>query len=242
MAIIKPYYRIVRVTKRPYPTDFIYNEKYANDRYILNHSYKIIENDLKKILEFIEPSDSNTNTYSHRLYELLLRCATEFETNCKQILAANGYTKKKLDITDYFKINQATHLSDYEVKLCTWYPAPKVLKPFAEWKKDHSLSWYEDYNDVKHNRSQNFCKAKLSTVLNAAAALISILFAQFESEAFTSYGNSYGYSTDNEGFYYQTNSLFSVKPFIGWIQEEQYEINPDMAIVGSEPFQKFNFI
>jgi len=240
MAIIKPYYRIVRITKGPYPTDFIYHKKYAKDRYILIHSYKIIENDLKKILEFIEPSDSNANTYSHRLYELLLRCATEFETNCKQILAANGYTGRDLNIEDYFKVNQATRLSDYKVKLYTWYPHPKILSPFNEWNNGFSLRWYKDYNDVKHDRSKNFEKAKLSTVLNAAVALFAILFAQFECEAFTAYGDTYGYSTD-KGFYYKDNSLFSIKPFTDWPQDQQYDINPDKAQVVGEPFQQFIF-
>ena len=48
--------------------------------------------DLNEIFDFVEPSNDNTSVYSHRIYELLLRAATEFESNCKGILKANGYT------------------------------------------------------------------------------------------------------------------------------------------------------
>ena len=51
----------------------------------------IKELDFKKVFEYIEPSDINLEVYSHRLYELLLRAATECETNFTSILKDNDY-------------------------------------------------------------------------------------------------------------------------------------------------------
>lgn len=45
------------------------------------HGYKLIEDDLLSICEFIEPTDANKETYSHRIYELFLRvCTFKFHT------------------------------------------------------------------------------------------------------------------------------------------------------------------
>ena len=150
--LLNPFFRVMRFgSSHGAPMDFIYHKTYAKDRYVLVYALKMIENDLKRIFEFIEPSEENLNTYSHRLYELFLRSATEFETNCKQILAANGYTcSRDLNIRDYHKINQAMQLSKYEVKLSMWYPDAKVFIPLEEWERGSGLTWYQEYNLVKH--------------------------------------------------------------------------------------------
>lgn len=83
MKLNQPFYRIAR------PDAFIEyceDERYANDRSMLCRSYKILENDLKKVFEYIEPCDDNLSTYSHRLYELLLRACTELKLIVKEYL------------------------------------------------------------------------------------------------------------------------------------------------------------
>lgn len=61
---------------------------------------------IKKHETYIEPSDDNKDTYSHRIYELYLRTCTEFEANAKFILKSNGYNNAKR-ILDYWKLNKA---------------------------------------------------------------------------------------------------------------------------------------
>ena len=89
MGLQKPYYRIMRPLGGSLFCEYIYDKRYATDRSGLCRAYQILENDLKTIFEFIEPNDDNCKSYSHRTYELFLRSATEFETNCKRILTAN---------------------------------------------------------------------------------------------------------------------------------------------------------
>lgn len=151
----------MRISKGSAPSSYIYHKTYASDRYNLVHAFKIIENDIRRIFEFIEPSEKNQQTFSHRLYELFVRCSTEFETNCKQIMLANGYKGEHMNVEDYFKINLATQVSKYEIKLDLWHPEPKIIRPFFEWDAGHSLSWYQDYNKVKHHRSEKFELANL---------------------------------------------------------------------------------
>lgn len=142
---------------------------------------RLIIRDLYELFNYVEPNDVNLNTYSHRLYELLLRTATEFEANCKGILDSNGYVKTgggNLNITDYFKIENAANLSGYEVTFERW--PNHVFKPFDAWNTGvfASLPWYQGYNHVKHNRFSHFSEANLENVMNAIAALLCILHAQ----------------------------------------------------------------
>ena len=59
-----------------------------------------------------------------------------FDINASCI--ANGYTKNgNLDIKDYFKIEKAMKLSEYEIYLDIWRPERKKIKPFEQWNTSH---------------------------------------------------------------------------------------------------------
>ncbi|AFY57118.1 hypothetical protein Riv7116_4702 [Rivularia sp. PCC 7116] len=155
MLLTKPYYRIARgLIYQEDINPYILDSRYCKERSSLCRAYKILQKDLETLFEYIEPCDSNKATYSHRTFELVLRICTEFEANCKGILIANGYKKspKQLNICDYYKINYAAKLSDYEVLLRTWHPNPLKLQPFNEWQGGtyQPLSWYQSYNEAKH--------------------------------------------------------------------------------------------
>jgi len=239
MSQNKPYYRIARIANG---TDYIRDKRYAPDRFMLLQAYQLIENDLKEILEFVEPADSNECTYSHRIYELFLRCATEFETNCKRILYANGYSSGRWDIRDYCKVNQAMKLSEYEIKINSWYRNAKIVKPLQDWASGSMVSWYQDYNSVKHDCSQNFHKASLRNLIDAAASVIAILFAQFQEFSFNPYNDDEMLAqSDDDGFWYGSNSLFNIKPFTNWLPQDVYSFTWQEIKNDTEPFQKYPF-
>lgn len=242
MGITKPYYRIIRADISIGGYDWVSDVRYSNDRYELIHAYQMIENDLKKIFEYIQPSDNNFKVYSHRLYEILLRASTEFETNCKKILTANSYVNgDDWNINDYKKIESANRLSEYKVKLNIWNPHPLIIQPFENWGE--SLSWYKDYNFVKHNRNEKFFLANMENVLKAVSGLLCILFSQFYVGVFNSYNDQDNYTDDfnNYEFIYTDNSLFSINPYCNWTEDEKYIINWNELKNDSNPFQKFRF-
>jgi Lhr-like helicase len=141
MSMSKPYFRITResVNGSQGFCKYALDNRYADDRGTLCRSYKMLENDMKKVFEYVEPCDDNLQVYSHRIYELFLRSATEFESNCKGILKANDYSKtRNLNINDYYKINRATKLNEYEVYINIWKPTRKQIRPFEDWEKGHS--------------------------------------------------------------------------------------------------------
>lgn len=181
MGLTKPYFRIFRPNLKRGRDLYLLDNRYADDRQHMILAYHTVEQDLKRIFDFIDPTDDNFKTYSHRLYELFLRASTEVECNCKAILKANKYSKKKekyWKIENYQEIDAACKLSDYEVVLNV-LPIRKKFFPFAEWKNNSKLTWYSEYNSVKHNRSVQFKKANLENVITSVAAAFIMLFAQF---------------------------------------------------------------
>lgn len=242
MSINQPYYRIMRpmVKRNPF-CKYVLDQRFADDRNMLCHSYKILENDLKKLFEYVDPSNNNLSTYSHRTYELLLRAATEFETNCKRILEKNGYNRSgSLNITDYYKINQATRLAEYEVYIEIWRPGRKLIKPFDEWNNSHSLTWYQDYNQVKHNRHVEFERASLENLLLAIAGVYCILFAQFGAYSFNAYQQINMIEDNDDGSIFANESIFSLKP-ASWSNQDKYDFDWDSLKTTANPFVRFNF-
>lgn len=242
MGIHQPYYRIYRPGSS---CDYINDSRNVDNMYTLIRAFSLLEDDLLQLFTCVEPTNDNFRVYSHRLYELLLRASTEFETNAMQILTYNGYTKKKgnLNITDYFKINEATKLSEYEVTCELWH-SMEVFKPFQEWRLGHSISWYQAYNDVKHNRNSEFSKASLNNVMNAITGVLAILYAQFDYFAITGpmvIGAWYVQVSDNEYSEPINNkSIFHVSRPI-WSEEEKYTFNWDEIKNSNNAFEKFSF-
>jgi len=152
-------------------------------------AYHLLVSDFLTVTEYINPSDANLNTYSHRLYEVLLRAATEFENLCKFRLRNGNYTKtQNLNINDYKTLEEVWEVEDKEVGILIWQPQKKYVKPFDNWTLNSpALPWYKAYNNVKHNREENFSCASFSNVIVALSALFLALEAEFGKSIFNPY-------------------------------------------------------
>lgn len=221
--------------------NYALDRRYANDRNLLCRAYKILESDVIKVFEYVEPSDVNKATYSHRIYELFLRAATEFESNCKRILEVNGYKiTSRTNISDYFKINSATKLSEYKVYLNIWHPNEKKIQPFQEWNNSATLSWYQAYNKVKHNRQTEFNNASLENLINAVAGVYVILYAQFGVFSFNPYHEVNMVDDNENGSISSGESIFSIIPPI-WTDNEKYDFDWNTLKNQTNPYDKYKF-
>lgn len=242
MALNKPFKRIARENlsqNQNYVTDSLY----SLDRLSFIHSYYLIEQDLKKLFDYVSPNNLNLNTFSHRIYEIFFRCCTEFENNASAILTSNGYSHLgNMNIKDdYFKINKALKLHDFEVRINVWENGPLILKPFLTWNSStfSSLNWYRDYNSVKHSRTQNFTLANLDNLINSAAGLFILLFAQYNYHAFSPYQRTNMIDIDTE-FVSANNCLFGIKPAV-WPDSEKYDFDWNVLKTTTNPFNNFPF-
>ncbi|HWP97884.1 MAG TPA: hypothetical protein VN426_13645 [Syntrophomonadaceae bacterium] len=241
MDLLKPYLRIVR---DQIDGEFISDNRYSIDRQMLCRAYSIIENDLRKLFEYIEPCEDNINTYSHRTFELLMRAATEFEMNCKEILRANGFIKTgNLNITDYYLINVPSKLSNYKVKMNFWQSNALIIQPFNSWSGEsyQPLEWYQAYNHAKHNRNMYFAEASIQNTIKAVTGLFIILFSQFGIDVFSPFQNSYMYNTDDDGGVFGDGSMmFTIIP-PQWSRGEKYNFDWELLKSTAEPFNKYSF-
>ncbi len=176
----------------------------------------MLEHDLKEALTFIEPTQRNFSTYSHRIYSLFIRACTEFEASCKMILIENNYEFKKdakINICTYYDIHSFSKYKFINTYLVRLHMSDEIdLKPLAQWKKDEGPSWYKEYNAVKHSRILNFPKANLENLLNAIAGVFILLYARYGNDALNQYQETSSWQTDGEVFLYKENSLFKIKP------------------------------
>lgn len=256
MGLNKPYYRIAR--PKSYIPAYVKDTRYASDRIQLSRAYINIENELRKVFDYIEPDENNKNTFSFELYSILLRACTEVELNCKLIMEANGASPigKHFTMTDYVKLEQSSKLSKYKVLFNNWRNKDsskkliyekKEIYPFKNFDPQISQSpqWYKDYNSAKHNRELNLDKANLDNCISAVAGILVLLYSQFGScciETYTMGGLHIQYDDAYDNAF-DANVIFDIYPpeIDDWPIEEQYDFDWNTIKNTDTPFEKFIF-
>jgi hypothetical protein len=170
------------------PTDDI-----VIDFKLFKQSIELWMDDLREILAYIHPNDAHDKVYSHRLYELFLRAATEFESIAKAYLfhSSGKSTQHQSTIKDFKEALQKLGFIDLEVGFSLWQPTKKYIRPFQAWSSNgNTLPWYSDYNAVKHSRLEEFSRASLINTLTAGAAAFATLNHCFGVDLWPSTGSS----------------------------------------------------
>ncbi|EKG2484735.1 TPA: hypothetical protein ACGU4U_004318 [Vibrio vulnificus] len=249
MSISKPYRRTARTfVDGSYSGSgkwkYILNPKYAQSPENYIRAFLLIQNDLIELFSFVEPSDLNKATYSHRINELLLRTCVEVEANCKAILKENGYVKNGYwNMGDYKKVEQSHFLSMYEIKVPNWHGQSSIRTPFKKWGAGEPLPWYEAYNSTKHDRHHNFRNANLDNLVEAVCGLAVIIASQFIHHDFSPAGESFGINSGgpSDGFTPSIGGLFRLK-FPSSIPEECcYSFSHDDIDFENDIFQEFSY-
>ena len=257
MSYSKPFHRNYRgFVNRP-------NSGYSQWAYIVDRNYAespehyaraflLIQSDLQRLFEFIEPSDNNLGTYSFRIHELFIRTCIEIEANFKAILKENIYNptdrngnlipEKKWSIHNYRIVNKTHHLSSYKVYAPIWEGTKSVFEPFALWATTTELPWYQAYNRSKHDRKIAFKEANFGNLLNAVTGLLILLSSQFRTETFTPENTLLLVNTDS---YYSTDAAlgeyFHIQFPDDWSEEEKYDFDWEELKQQSNRFQKIDY-
>ncbi len=195
-------------------------------------AYQLLEQDLVKTFDYVEPVAQNQKTYSHRFFEIILRAGTEFENVCKQILTENGFSQHKIDKSDivtYFDIIKDFELYEYvffspllnDWTMPGWLGAN--LCPYMIWqgfanyddlitdcKTNNWKHWYQIYNEVKHNRETKFELANLENAVFSVVALGALLCSQYGMDTFDPYKEVAFYHTDENDNDFITQTIWKV--------------------------------
>ncbi len=130
-----------------------------------------IERDFIRTLDYVELNERHQEVYSNEYAKLLLLAGSEAET----VLAKTATESAGRGIAG-IKECQAVLLSEYPNFPAADVHIPKysmTLWPFAAWaKKRTAPDWWIAYNQVKHDRLENFAVANQLNALNAVAGLL----------------------------------------------------------------------
>ncbi|AXE96107.1 hypothetical protein CUJ90_28190 [Paraburkholderia terricola] len=70
---------------------YLLHPKYATDPRHYVRAFLLLQEDILDLFSYVEPSDVNLNTYSHRIQQLLIRACIEVEANFTAIFLDNGF-------------------------------------------------------------------------------------------------------------------------------------------------------
>jgi hypothetical protein len=187
----------------PYP-----NPLHSRDPRGIPHdaAFRVCLHDLERLLEYVELHRDNLAVFSHRTYELFLRVATEFEATCKSLLVSGP---SKPDIRDFEVLSSRLNLPAFGVGFMTGSADPIILEPFKDWSVPGTpLSWYQSYNDVKHNRATAFSDASLQNLLLAVGGLFILLAQGFKPPLFLPSNSTIDRDTRRFTAYFEEFPLF----------------------------------
>lgn len=249
MSITKPYHRMIRGFKPGNNASYsswayIRDKEYARASSHYVRAFLLIQKDLQKIFEYIEPSNESIHAYSYRIHELLMRTCIEIEANFKAILYENNFNtnQKKLNIDIYKKIDTTHHLSSYGVMLPIWNGETRIWKPFEAWKANDPLDWYQNYNASKHDRHENFKRANLETLIMSVSGLLVLISSQFRTEDFSAGSDMVAVSGYD---YYDMEpaigSFFRIKFPDDWADDDLYDFDWQQLKLENDRFSKFNY-
>ncbi len=115
----------------------------------------------------------NGKTFSNEFAKLLLLSTSEFEVIAKAIYIESGYTvNNKTNIKELSKTILYLYPKIINTKITTPY---NIIMPLSKWsvtKPDYGIPWWNAYNKIKHDRTNNFEAANLNNSLNSLASLM----------------------------------------------------------------------
>lgn len=221
---------------------YILHPRFAESPVQYIRAFLLLQEDLHRLFQYVEPSDSNLNTFSFRIHELLLRTCVEVEANCKAILLENSYSRAgNWDMTDYKKIEDSHLVSSYKVKFPTWQGTMGTRAPFAAWSTGGSLPWYSAYNATKHDRHVQFQQATFEHLTDAIAGIVVLLSAQFWTCDFAPAGWSLIVGRPGDGMESAIGGYFRVKFPDNWPHDKRYDFDWQQLKSQSDPFTQFQY-
>jgi hypothetical protein len=155
-----------------------------SDRHEALQSIRLLLDRLDELFLYIEPSAASLRTYSHKTRELLILACTEVEnlwTRYMHDAKAAPINGRGYTTNDYVKLVNKLYLREFQITLKA-FPSVQPSRPSDGWTADQptrSITWYDGYNQTKHDRRTHFNKATLKNCVDAVAANLAMFSARF---------------------------------------------------------------
>ncbi|WP_333954550.1 hypothetical protein [Psychrobacter sp. S4(2024)] len=153
--------------------------------------YLSLENSLKEISEYISIHEKNYKSYSFKNMQLFFAVCTDIDSVLKHIRSNLNLTSIKQPNMRHHREMLSKHFSIIsDSKIFLDISNEKLtFRPFELLsEEDKAFEWWSAYNDVKHQRPENFHQANIKNLLNALAALhiLNLVYAISSKEEYLS--------------------------------------------------------
>lgn len=234
IGLLKPLQRVARPfvgTSANYiggniNSSYLTHPDYAPDRNQLVRAQGVLEQDLGRLFDYVEPADKNRHAYSHRIFSQLGRASMEVEALLSTSLRAAGENKSRPNMTDYRRLNGPLRLCEYRVRLPIWEGGQKEFSPFESWSNGKNPEWWDSYNHSKHDRLEKFDEANLLAATRATGAALVCLFSQLAGLAMESSTDAFSCYITTADDWIVGDRLFALQP-PSWPEIEKYEFTKE---------------
>lgn len=147
-----------------------------NDSELVLEWFTELEDRLSAFLHTVNYSEQNRRGTFPRLANIIVDAGSIVDTILREEFEETSKRKAALNIIDYHaRYEERLKLSSGRLLLYQ-YP-PQYIEPFRDWSQKPSgkLTWWNDYNELKHNRISEYQRATLSTAVNTMGALFQVI-------------------------------------------------------------------
>jgi len=142
-----------------------------------------LEADFAVTSRYVEFSHLNFAAFSVEYVKLLLAAGSEIDVLCKLTCKCIDSSVEYKNINDYRACLTAhTKLASEEVLMRRY---GLVFRPWSDWTLGKNPSWWDSYNNVKHQRNAHFKEANLENCANAISGLFVIVLYCHQAERST---------------------------------------------------------
>lgn len=148
-------------------------------RYFLSNCWKyytVLEEDFFGLSRYIDIREVNYCCCSDEIIKQFLAVGSEFDNICKVVCGFNlGDYKNIKNYADWINDN-IDQINDKKIIMLESTKNIELF-PFKDWNIDEpgKLFWWKAYNEVKHNRIENYIEGNLKNLMNSLAALYFML-------------------------------------------------------------------
>lgn len=140
---------------------------------------ELILDELFDIFRVVSPQSRNMKVFGNAIRNVLILSCTEVDSLMKSVLNGNGYKVDRPNMNDYRQLIIPMKLFDYTLAF-RYINEVGGKTPFGKWEpkeNSYSPSWYKAYNNVKHDRINNFKEANLRNAIETTLGFATMLIA-----------------------------------------------------------------
>ncbi len=139
-------------------------------------NFQVLEDQLLDCMDYLPFIDANRQAISPKFVPIIMESCSLIESIFYEICNDNG--KKRLTFKRYSGLYETKFSLDQNASLFLVLPV-RLLLPYKDWTKKPPL-WWEAYNNLKHDRLNNYGLATFTNAVYSLAGLHQLMAKQYD--------------------------------------------------------------